>query len=350
MTWSRSWARVAFEHAAVGDHHRAADAEALPEAGDGQAERRGIGSVAGQDLPGHRPAPAVDGDAQHELRQVGATIAAVAVADQRTLDVAVEVDRSGVDEHQVELAREQVAVLEEELPLELVADRRQPRHGAVEVVQRQILKAGRLDRLRPSGALQVRARSAHPLQGQCEGHPLGVEAEPAPRGQTAEHLRQALPLPQPAKHQGRAPALGLPSDEALVLGRLDHPQAGAEAGQRLEQLVELTGGDEQIAAAKARHQLLAHPRAVPHRAHDLQVLVAPSVLYDCLDPHEHPSADASLPRRCQDQSLYDLYLPLHFAYQEGASTANSLKSADGAGREADSLSKISLNSIDNAVG
>ena len=185
-------------------------------------------------------------------------------------------------------------------------------HGtrAVEVVQRQVVEAGRLDRLRPRGALQVRARGAQPLQGQREGHPLGVEAEPAALGQAAEDLRQALPLPQPAEDQGRAPALGLPGDEALVLGRLDHPQPGAEAGQRLEQLVELAGGHQQIAAAEARHQLLAHPRAVAHRAHDLQVLVAPAVLYDRLDPHEHPSAHANLPRRRQDQSLYNFHLPL----------------------------------------
>jgi hypothetical protein len=129
------------KHAAVGDHDRAADAEALAEAGDGQAERGGIGSVAGQDVEGHGPALAVDRDAQHELRQVGAAVAAVAVADEVADAVAVEVDRGGVDEHQVELAREQVAVLEEECLLELVADCRLPRYGAVEVVQRQLVEA-----------------------------------------------------------------------------------------------------------------------------------------------------------------------------------------------------------------
>jgi hypothetical protein len=69
---------------------------------------------------------------------------------------------------------------------------------------------------------------------------------------------------------------------------------GAEPSQRLEELVELAGGDQQIAAAEARDQRLPNPRAVPHRAHDLQVLVAAAVLYDRLDPHEHPSAPASL--------------------------------------------------------
>ena len=254
-----------------------------------------ISGVAGQDVERHRPALAVDRDAQHELRQVRPTVAAVAVPDQRALAVAVEVDRGGVDEHQVELGREQVAMLEEQILLELMADRRQPWQRAVEMVQGQVVEAGRLDRVRPGGALQVRARGAQPLQGEREGHALGVEAEPAAFGEAAEDLGQALALPQPAEHQGRAPAPGLPGDEALVLGRLDHPQAGAEAGQGLEQLVELAGGDEQVAAPETRHQLLAHPRAVAHRAHDLQVLVAAPVLRDRLDAHEHPSAPASLP-------------------------------------------------------
>jgi hypothetical protein len=211
------------------------------------------------------------------------------VPDQRALAVAVKVDRGGIDEHQVELGREQIAVLEEQLLLELVPDRRQPRQRAVELVQRQVVEPGRLDRLCPGGALQVRARGAEPLQGQGEGHALAIEAEPAARGAAVEDRGQALLFPQPAKDQGRAPALGLPSDEARVLGRLDHLEAGAEARQGLEQLVELAGGHQQVAATQARHQLLAHPRAVAHRAHDLQVLVALAALYDRLDPHEHQS-------------------------------------------------------------
>jgi hypothetical protein len=290
------------EHAAVGDHDRAPDPEALPEAGDGQAERVDISGVAGQDVERHRPALTVHRHAQHQLRQVRSTIAAVAVPDQCALTLAIEIDRGGVDEHQVERGREQVPVLEEELLLERVPDRRQPWQRAVEVLQGQVVEALRLDRRCPGGTLQIRARGAQPLQGEREGHPLGVEAEPAAFGMAVEDLGQTLLLPQPAKDQRRTPAPGPAGDQPLVLGRVDDLEPGAEAGQRLDQLVELAGGDEQIAAAEAGHQLLAHSRAVAHRAHDLQVLVALATPYDRFDPYEHRSSHASLPRRRQDLS------------------------------------------------
>jgi hypothetical protein len=112
-----------------------------------------------------------------------------------------------------------------------------------------------------------------------------------------------LPLPQPAEDQRRPPASGRPGDEARVAGRFDHPQPGAEPRQRLQEPVELAAGDQPIAAAEARHQLLTDARAVPHRAHDLQALIAPAVLYDRLDPHEHPSDDARRLARRQDKVL-----------------------------------------------
>jgi hypothetical protein len=133
------------------------------------------------------------------------------------------------------------------------------------------------------------------LQGECERDALGREAEAAVFGQAVEDLGQALPLPQPAEHQRRPPGLGVASDEAFVPGGLDHLEAGAEAGERLEELIELAGGDEQIAAAEAGHELLADSSAVPLRAHDLQVLVALSVLDDWLDPHEHRRLIAACP-------------------------------------------------------
>jgi hypothetical protein len=121
-----------------------------------------------------------------------------------------------------------------------------------------------------------------------------------------------LPLPQPAENQRRAPASRLPGDQALVPGRFDHPQPGAEPRQRLHQPVELAGRQEQIAPAEARHQLLAHPRAVAHCAHDLQVLVVPPVLNDRLDPHEHPTAMLATTNYVNDHLLQTASLPLHF--------------------------------------
>ena len=53
-------------------------------------------------------------------------------------------------------------------------------------MQGERVEAGRLDRLRPGRTLQVRAGRAQPLQGEREGHPLGVEAEPAALGEATK--------------------------------------------------------------------------------------------------------------------------------------------------------------------
>jgi hypothetical protein len=209
------------------------------------------------------------------------------MASEIALGVAVEVDRGGVDEDQVELGREQVAVLEEQPLLEFVPDRRQPRQCAVEVVQGKRVEPRRLDARRPSRALQIRARGAQALQGERERHAFGIEAEPALLGQPSQDLGQTLAFPQPPEDQRRAPALGRAGDEALVLGCLNDLQPRAEPSQRLQEVVELAGGDEQIPTAEARHQFLPHPLAVPHGAHDLQVLVALAVLGHRLDSDEH---------------------------------------------------------------
>jgi hypothetical protein len=67
------------------------------------------------------------------------------------------------------------------------------------VVQGKPVEARRLDRWRPGGALQVRARGAQPLQGEREGDALGVVAEPAAFGAAVEDLGQTLALPQRPK-------------------------------------------------------------------------------------------------------------------------------------------------------
>jgi hypothetical protein len=275
------------DHPAVGHDHGAADPEALAEAGDGRDQRLAVSSVAGEHVPSDRPALAIDCDTEHQLRQVGAPVAAIAVTCQIAFAVAVEIDRGGVDEHQIELGREQVAVAEEQRLFELLAARCQPRQGAVEVVQRQLGEAGCLHRLCPCGALQVGAGGDEPLQGQGEGDPLRIELELPAFGEALQDLGQALPLPQTAEHQRRAPAPGRARGKPAVLCRFDDLEPGAEAHQRLQQPVELAGGHQHVAAAEAGHQLLAHAIAVADRADDLQVLVSPAVLNDRLDPHEH---------------------------------------------------------------
>ncbi len=296
------------EHATIGNDNRTPDAETLPETADGQPQRLGIGRVAGQHFESHRPALAVDSDTQDQLRQIRAAVAAVAVSGEFAGAVPVEIERAGIDENEVELGREQIALLEEQVLLERFSDPGQPRQRPVEMVQRQRVEAGGFDRPRPGCALEIRARRAQPLQRQREGDPLGIEAEPTAFGVAAENLGQTLLLPQPAKNQRRPPAPGLARGQPVFLGCLDHPKPRAEPPQRLKEAIELTGGDEPIATPEARHQLLPHPCAIPYRAHDLQVLVTPAFLNNALGPDEHAVSVASKHQQRQSKTMSSFQL------------------------------------------
>jgi hypothetical protein len=103
-----------------------------------------------------------------------------------------------------------------------------------------------------------------------------------------EVVRDRLVAARPGKNLIRDCALAAQGAAEDVIERRARVVLQFAQG-RLEELIELAGGDEQIATAEAGHELLADPRAIPLRAHDLQVLVALSVLDDWLDPHEHRS-------------------------------------------------------------
>jgi hypothetical protein len=83
----------------------------------------------------------------------------------------------------------------------------------------------------------------------------------------------------------------------------------------LQELVELAGGDEQIAAAEAGHQFLPHPVTIPHRAHDLQVFVATALMGHALDPDEHARVMRCSPSSVNPESTNYYHLPLYFARQ-----------------------------------
>ena len=264
--------RGAGDHPAVGDDAYPADAKALAQLGDHRLEGGTVGSVAGEDLPSHRPAAAVDGEADDDLQQIRALVAGIPAPPQRAvvLMLAVDVARGGVDADQVEAAREQVAVGEKQLPLQLTAQLGERRHRAVHLVQADGLEARCFDGLQPARALAVRSRRHEPLQGQRERDALDVEAELAVRGQPPEDAGKPLTLPQPAEDQRRPPALRGARRERVAAV---HPQVLREPRQAGDQPVELAGGRDLVEPAqRCDHPLAVAPRLAA-RFDQLQVFV-----------------------------------------------------------------------------
>lgn len=99
------------------------------------AHRDRVGRVARHDLPGDRPAVPIDHDAEHELREITAAIPRVTPFAPLGLLVAVDVGAGRVDEHDIQALREEVAVLEEQLAFECMADVEQEPGGPIEVLK-----------------------------------------------------------------------------------------------------------------------------------------------------------------------------------------------------------------------
>ena len=257
--------RALGDHPAVGHHDDPADAEALPQPRDHRDEGRPIRRVPGEDVPGHGPTVAIHGHAEDDLRLVGPPIARVAAAAQRRLGVAPDERARGVEEEQVQLLREEIPVLQEQVALQVLPHRgEEPADGAVEVVQGDPREARALHRLQPLRALQVTARGTQALQGKGERRALDIEGEAPVGGQAFEDGGHALLVPEPAEDQRGTPgATGV----RLQAGRahpLDHPEVLAEAGEAAHEPVEGARRHERVAPAEGGEHPLADRRALPH--------------------------------------------------------------------------------------
>jgi hypothetical protein len=222
--------RALGDHPPVRDQDHAADVEALTQERHHLAQRHVVGGVAGEDLPGDRPAVLVNDDAQDELGQVAAAVARVAPLAPSGLAVAPDVDAGGVEEDDVQALVEEVSILQEQALLELGPHVEKEAGRAVEVLEHERVEARRLHRLDPARSLQVRSRTAQALQRHREDRSLHVEVEPPILGQRSQDLGQPLRLPQPLEHQRRSPGSAAASTK---IGRgtrpLDDAQPLAEA-------------------------------------------------------------------------------------------------------------------------
>lgn len=168
-----------------------------------------------------------------------------------------------------------------------MSDLVQEARGPVEVLELEGLEARGLHGAEPGGSLQVRARRAQPLQGQGEAGALEVEAELPLSPQGLQELREPLELPEPSEDEGGTPGARLAGLESPGPHALDDAQLLAVAREASEQIVELAGGEQDVAAAERGEDLLPDTALLAVGADDLEVLVGPAVLDTTFRPDEH---------------------------------------------------------------
>ncbi len=214
-------------------------------------------------------------------------VLAEAAPAQRLAAGAFEIEAGGVHEHEVEPA-EQIAPHREQALLDEVlhAARREggaaglllsrevfaePGHGAVEMVEIEVLGAFDAEILAPAVGGAIGTATDEPVQDGQEHRPLQVEGVLAQASEFGDHGPAAGLLPQAFEDERRSDAPGGDRRGRIVAGGLQDHGLGGEAGTRAQQAFELARGDELIEPAEGCDDLLAHLGAGASALDDLQV-------------------------------------------------------------------------------
>jgi hypothetical protein len=279
------------DHAAVGDDADASDQEAGLEPLDHRQQGGNVGGIAGPQLGTNGPPAAVDDDREHDLLQIRAVVLRVSVSPEALTAGALEIERSGVEKHQAELAEQIVAQGEQPFLDQVFGGARgeaapaligqfvaQPAHGAVEMVQIEIADPIDDQPLPPLLGGAVGAGIEQPVQHGEKHRAFEIELERAFAGQFVDHPLAAGVLPQPFEGERRAELAGRHfGGFAPLVGGQHHGTVGKARprtqqsieGAILRQFVDPTeGGDDRLARLAIDALVLD----------DLQILGAPGTL------------------------------------------------------------------------
>ena len=193
------------------------------------------------DLPGHRPALAVDRHTQSQLEKLRPAVPGVSTPANLGLFLPEDLGRGGIQREQIQLLAEQILVPEEELPFQIRPDIREKPRGSAEVLKGELLPTGTLQALEPPTPLEIASRLTEPLEGQSV---LSLGS------QGADPLRDPLPLPESVEHQRGSPDPGLPGGDLRVLGGGDDAHGPRESRQALQQGLDWAGGLERVEATQ----------------------------------------------------------------------------------------------------
>jgi hypothetical protein len=246
-----------------------------------------VGRVARPEFAADRIAVAVQHHAHHHLLQVGAMILRVAALAEGRAAFAFEVDRGGVEEHDVQVGEQVAAPREQSLlndvlvgagserggPVLLVFRKflSQPGHGPVELVQVQTADTFDGIVVLPFlGGTVATGREEAMEHGEEDG-PLDGEFEASVREQGGQDFVYRVGLPKPLEDEGRSDS-GTVSDDAVAM------RMGAEDGeflrepaQGLNQRVQLAVGQEFVKATETVQDALLHLAVDPHVIDDEEI-------------------------------------------------------------------------------
>jgi hypothetical protein len=215
-----------------------------------------------------------------------------------------EVDRGGIKENQVQPGKE-VAAFQKQSLFHAVFDASggkgdcsslvgqllsQKRHGAIEVVQGEILHP--LDGIIPAPLLAgaVRSGEKESVQDGEEDGSFHRKAELPPFQKALEDLVEMELLPEPLEEERRADPLG--RSLAIAFARKNQKDSFGESGEGADQVFDLSPFPQVIHATQRAEDALEGPFSLPAILNDLEVLMGPRFL----DAGEHGMSPFLTPR------------------------------------------------------
>src|SRR5215469_2491016 len=279
--------RLLADHPAVGHDADAADAEAGLQAFHDGHQRLDIRGVPRPQLATDGSALTIQHRSHHHLVQVGAMVLAVSPLSQGVTPLALEVNRGGVEEDQIQASEQLLAAVEQTL-LDVVlhtagGERRpsrllvlgqflsQPGHGPVQVVQLQGLTPLQHVVVAPLGGGAITARLEQAMHHRQEHGSFQREAEVALSEELLQDGLTAALAPQALEEQARTEGTGGEyGHTALGLSGQQHQGLG-EACAGDEEGIELAAGLELVEPPEGSEDVLAGAAVFPAVFDQLQV-------------------------------------------------------------------------------
>jgi hypothetical protein len=213
---------VGADHAAIGNDAEALDAEPPAQPIDHRHQALHIGSVAGPQFAADRPATVIENGADHHLLSIRPVIFTVPELSQGLAAFALEIDRGGVEEDQIEPGEERPVLVKQAFFDQILGAAgsecgcvalisklfTEKGHGPVDVVQGDIFHSVDGIVSSPPIGVAIGSGTAQPMQDGKKDCPLHIELELAPGQQLFDDLRNPEFLPDSLKDQGRANAYG----------------------------------------------------------------------------------------------------------------------------------------------
>ena len=286
--------RLLADHAAIGHDADPAHTKPAPETIDDGDQRGDVRGVAGPQLAANRPPLAVEHRADDHWVAVGPMVLAEAALADVLAAFSFEINRSGVEEDELEIS-EEVAPVGEEILLDPVLDaswreRRlvlllilgqlftQPGHGSVEVMELQVVAAFDLVVRLPLVGGAVAAGVHEAMEHGEEDGALDVEFIASCIEELLDDVPAAGLLPEPLEDEGGADAPGGDGGELpLGVGREQQYRLG-QACPRGQESIELAGLLELIEPPESGDDPLPGASVLPAVLDDLEVGASAGVL------------------------------------------------------------------------